>query len=141
MYFHHTQVTLLGISGNIIPILVLQSSFFFLMFSFITKVNVLLNSFPASTFQPTTSLVWNSHSVLYKVLTAWSCLTLCDPVDCSPPGFSLYEVLQLRILEWVAISFSRESSQPKDQTWVSCIAGRFFTILCKSIPKSYQFVH
>ena len=59
---------------------------------------------------------------------AQSCLTLCDPVDCSPPGSSVHGILQARILEWVAISFSRGSSQPKDSTWVSCIAGRCFIL-------------
>ena len=62
------------------------------------------------------------------VLVAQLCLTLCDPVDCSPPGSSVRGILQARILEWVAISFSRESSQPRDRTRVSHIAGRFFTI-------------
>ena len=46
----------------------------------------------------------------------------------SPPGSSVHGILQARILEWVAIPFSRGSSQPRDQTWVSCIAGRFFTV-------------
>ena len=55
---------------------------------------------------------------------AQSCPTLCDPVDCIPPGSSAHGILQARILEWVAISFSRGSSQPRDQTQVSCIAGR-----------------
>ena len=58
---------------------------------------------------------------------AQSCLTLCDPVDCSPPGSSIHGILQARILEWVAISFSRGSSQPRDRTQVSCIASGFFT--------------
>ena len=57
-----------------------------------------------------------------------SCLTLCDPMDCSPPGSSVHGVFQARILEWGAISFSRGSSQPRDQTWVSYMAGRFFII-------------
>ena len=48
-------------------------------------------------------------------------------MDYSLPGSSVHEILQARILEWVAISFSRVSTQPRDQTWVSCIAGRFFT--------------
>ena len=52
----------------------------------------------------------------------------CDPMDCSPPGSSVYGILQARILEWVAISFSRGSSQPRDQTLVSHIADRFFTV-------------
>ena len=43
-----------------------------------------------------------------------SCLTLCDPMDCSLPGSSLHRILQARVLEWVAISFSRGSSQPRD---------------------------
>ena len=46
------------------------------------------------------------------------CPTLCDPMDCSPPGASVHGILQARILEWVAISFSREPSQPRDQTCV-----------------------
>ena len=62
-----------------------------------------------------------------KVLIAQSYPTLCDPVDCSPPGSSVHGILQARILEWAAIRFSRGSSPPGDQTWVSCIAGRFFT--------------
>ena len=50
--------------------------------------------------------------------------TLCDPMDCSLPGSSVHGILQARILEWVAIPFSRGSSQSRDQTQVSCIAGR-----------------
>ena len=56
------------------------------------------------------------------------CPTLCDPMDCSPPGFSIHGIFQARILEWVAISFSRGSSRPRNRTWVSCIAGRCFTL-------------
>ena len=59
---------------------------------------------------------------------AQSCPTLCDPMDCSLPGSSVHGIFQARVLEWVAISFSRGSSQPRDQTWVSRIAGRSFTI-------------
>ena len=59
---------------------------------------------------------------------AQSCPTLCDPVDCSPLGFSIHGILQARILEWVAISFSRGSSWSRDQTQVSCIAGRCFNL-------------
>ena len=56
-----------------------------------------------------------------------SCRTLCDPMDCSPPGSSVHGILQARVLEWVAIPFSKGSSQPSNQTQVSCIAGGFFT--------------
>ena len=62
------------------------------------------------------------------VLVAQSCLTLCDPMDYSLPGFSVHEILQARTLERVTISFSWGSSWPRDQTPVSCIAGRFFTV-------------
>ena len=58
------------------------------------------------------------------------CLTLCDPMDCSPPGSSVHGVLHARILEWVAIPFSRGPSRPRDRThvsWVSCLADGFFT--------------
>ena len=63
-----------------------------------------------------------------KVLVTHSCLTLCDPMDCSLPGFSVHGILQTIILEWVAIPFSRGSSWPRNQTQVSCTPGRFFTI-------------
>ena len=61
-------------------------------------------------------------------LVAQSCLTLGNPMDCSPPGSSIHGILQARTLEWVVISFSRGSSQPKDQTQVSRIAGDSFTV-------------
>ena len=57
-----------------------------------------------------------------KVKVAQSCLTLCDPMD-----YTVHEILQARILEWIAFPFSRGSSQPRNQTQVSCIAGGFFT--------------
>ena len=77
---------------------------------------------------------WNGFpSLLYlvkklKVLVTQSCLTLCDPIACSPPGFSVPGILQERILGWVAIHFSMQSSQARDQTRVSFIAGEFFTV-------------
>ena len=63
----------------------------------------------------------NQHSsVLASV--GQLCPTLCYSTDCSPPGPSVHGILQARILEWIAIPFSRGSSQPRD--WVSCIVGR-----------------
>ena len=59
---------------------------------------------------------------------AQSCPTLCDPMDCSPSRSSLHGILQARVLEWVAISFSRGSSQPRDRTRVSRIPGRHFNL-------------
>ena len=57
-----------------------------------------------------------------EVKVAQLCPALCDPIDCTVHG-----ILQARVLEWVAIPFSRESSQPRDRTQVSHFAGRFFT--------------
>ena len=61
------------------------------------------------------------------MLVAQLPLTLCDPVDCSPLGSSVRGILKVRILEWVAIYFSRGSSQPRDRTQVSYLASGFFT--------------
>ena len=57
---------------------------------------------------------------------AQSCPTLCDPMDCSLPGSSVHGIFQAIVLEWIAISFSRGSSRPRDQTWVSRIVDRCF---------------
>ena len=64
--------------------------------------------------------------VFVCMLGIQSCLTLYKPMDCGPPVSSVHGILQALILEWVAISFYRGSSQPRDQTQVPCIAGRFF---------------
>ena len=61
-------------------------------------------------------------------LVTQSCLTLCDPMDCSLPGSSIPGILQARILKWIAMPSSSGSSQPRDRTQVFYIAGRFFTI-------------
>ena len=58
-----------------------------------------------------------------------SCPTLCDPMDCSPPGSSVHAIFQAWVLEWVAISFSRWSSRPRNRTQVSRIVGRCFHCL------------
>ena len=67
------------------------------------------------------------------------CPTLCDPMDLSPPGSSVHGIFLVRILEWVVISFSRGSSQPRDQTHVSCLsctAGGFYTTEPQTKPGS-----
>ena len=74
---------------------------------------------------------------------AQSCTTLFDPMDGSLPRSSIHGIFQAKVLEWVAISFSRGSSQPRDQTWVSHIVGRHFTIWATRevmlIGKQYDF--
>ena len=77
----------------------------------------------------TSSVTFCSRYLLMavKVLVAQSCPTPCDPMGYGLPGSSVHGILQARILEWVAIPFSRGTSQPRTQTLVSCIAGGFFT--------------
>ena len=78
-------------------------------------------------------------ALLLCVLVAQSCLTLCDPMNCSPPGSSVCGISQVRILAWVAISSSRGSSPPRDQTQVSFVAGRFSTVWAtRGAPLSFQ---
>ena len=79
------------------------------------------------------------------VLSHSSCVQLwaqlCDPVDCSLPGFPVHGILQARVLEWVAMPFSRGSFWPRDQTHmssVSCIVGRFFTAEPPGKPRIYS---
>ena len=71
--------------------------------------------------------VQNLNHWKVKVKVTQLCLTLCNPMFCSPPGSSVHGILQARILEWAAVPFSRGSSQPRDWTQVSHITGRFFT--------------
>ena len=86
---------------------------------------------------PFLCLLWFSLRILYDLIffpplkwseVAQSCPTLCDPMDCSLPGSFVHGIFQARVLEWVAISFSRGSSRPRDWTQVSHIAGRGFTV-------------
>ena len=72
--------------------------------------------------------VVSSAYLKVKIEVAQLCLTLHSPMDCSLPGSSAHEIFQARVLEWVAISFSRGSSWPRDQTWVSHIVGRCLTV-------------
>ena len=78
-------------------------------------------------FAHATSVIQGAYTCACCAKSLQSCPTLCDPMNCSPPGFSVHGILQTRILEWVAISFSRGSSQPTDWSQVSCIVGGFFT--------------
>ena len=75
-----------------------------------------------------------------KVLVAQSCPTLCDPMDCSPPGFSVHGILQAGILEWVAIYFASGCSQPRNQPVSlssTALAGVFFTTESLRKPVSH----
>ena len=72
--------------------------------------------------RPSLIILQSGLPLKVKVKVSQSCLTLCDPMD-----YTVHGVLQARILEWVAFPFSRGSSQPRNLTGVSCIAGGFFT--------------
>ena len=63
-----------------------------------------------------------------------------DPMDCSRPGSSVHGIFQARILEWVAISFSRGTSQPRDRTWVSCVSCTGRQILCHCTMRKAHIV-
>ena len=67
------------------------------------------------------------QTIVYVCSVGKLCLTLCDPVDCSLPGSARLS-MEFSRQEWLAIPFSRRSSQFRDQIWVSCNTGRFFTV-------------
>ena len=73
-------------------------------------------------------------------LLAKLCLILCNAMDCSPPDSSVHGILQARRLEWAAISFSKCSSWLRDRTWVSCIAGGFFTTESPGKPSEFHYI-
>ena len=98
-----------------------------------------------------TSLLWPvlllfHCTFIFLFFVTQSCPTLCDPKDCSLPDSSSHGIFQARILEWVAISLSSRSSQPRDWTRVSRIAGRCFTIYatrevhCTNHPQPFSLV-
>ena len=98
------------------------SFFFFNLYIFYWRIIALQNF---AVFSQTST--WISHEVKWSEV-AQSCPTLCDPMDCSLPCSSIHEIFQARVLEWIAISFSRGPSWPRDRTRVSCIVGRRFTV-------------
>ena len=79
-----------------------------------------------------------THIYIALVLVTWSCL--CGPMDCSPPGSSVQGILQARILEWVAMPSSRGSAPPRDRTWVSPVASRFFTVWVYINSHLFKFI-
>ena len=80
------------------------------------------------------------HYLKWKKCKSLSCLDPLQPHSCSRPGSSVHGILQARTLEWVAIPFFRGCSQPRDWTWVSLTAGRFFTVWAtRNKPKKDDF--
>ena len=83
----------------------------------------------------------NLHTHTACMLSHHSCTRLCNSMDCSPPGSSVRGILQVRILELVFIPCSRGSSQPRNQTQLSCIAGRFSTVSATAEALLPNFTH
>ena len=85
--------------------------------------SVLLNIYLLSASVPVyyEGVIYKTHTTAYACVHAQSSLTLGSPIDCSLPGSSVSGIVQARILEWVASSFSKESSRPRDRTCGSCI--------------------
>ena len=73
-----------------------------------------------------------------EVLVTLSCLTLCNPMDCGQPGSSVHEILQVRMLETVAISFSKGSSLPRDWTLVSCMQADSLSSETQGSPSTWK---
>ena len=121
IYYTYISVLLLYLFLSIFLFDAVVNNYFYLYFS----IWLLITS------------TWKYNWLLYsdfvfwrkmKVLVAQPCPTLCDLMDCSPPGSSALGILQARVLGLVAIPFSRGSSRPRDRTHVSHISGKFFTI-------------
>ena len=100
-------------------------------FAHVISLSLLLNSYVRSEHSLNMNAVLG-HSVMSDSLR---------PMDCSPPGFSAHGIFQARILEWVVISSSRGSSQARDGTRVSCIAGRFLTTESSRTPSALVNTH
>ena len=124
--FSHILWAVYGVlwSTKLIYIYIYIYVYIYIYTLFFWRLNSIYLSFVASSFG-VIDRVWK---VTVKVLVPQSCSSLCNCMDYSPPGPSVHGILQARILEWVAIPFTRGSSPPRDWTWVSCIVGRFFTI-------------
>ena len=88
----------------------------------------------------TMETLWSKTDKVKWSEVAQSCPTLCDLVNCSQPGFSIHGILQARVLECVAISFSRESSPSRDQTRVSHIAGRRFNFWATTEVQNWYII-
>ena len=99
---------------------------------------------PSNSLSPTSLVLYFSQHHSLNSLCMLNCFShvhLCEPMECSPLGFSVYGILWARTLEWVAISFSRGSLHSRDQIWVSCTAGRLFTVRATMSAPPYANNH
>ena len=117
-----------SITGFFLPVLLRKKkNFFFLLVMQTLRIFSVNDFLMQQTAVLTIVFMLHFTSLKVKVLVALSCPTPWDTMDCRLPASSAHGILQARIVEWIAFSFSRESSWLRDRTWVSCIAGRFFT--------------
>ena len=96
-------------------------------------------TFTGDSYIVTNVLVRASYSLSACSVTQ-SCLTHCNPMDCSPPISSVHGISQTRILDGVDISYSEESSQHRDWTWSPALAGRFLTTVLPGKPKRMRWL-
>ena len=114
---------------DIIMFLPIQRVLVSYLFSYFLVINFQIMYLPST---------WLPSQIIGHSQWKWKCWSLshvqffATPWSVAPPGSSVHGILQARILEWVAITFSRGSSQPRDKTQVSCLAGSFFTIWATS---------
>ena len=94
----------------------------------VTSISCNHSSLPNPHQAPQTPVLFCLGLPWVLCLVTQPCPSLCDHMDCIPLGSCVHGILQARTLEWVAVPFSRGSSQPRDQTQVSCLAGGFFTV-------------
>ena len=137
LHFPHNRQSLWGCYHSKISSLTLP----FLLFP--AKMAHLFFSLPSPLHHPhflIPSFHLNRMEVLAMLVHAQSCLTLCNPMDCSLPDSSVYGILQARTQEWAAISSSRASSRPRDQSNVFCIGRQFFTTETPGKPWSLTYI-
>ena len=131
MTIHMFQGYSLNLSHSLIPLLCPQ----------ICSIFLCLECCSADRFISIIFLDFLCVCVCRCVFLSQSCLALCDHIDCTWQDSSAHGILQARILELIAIPFFRGSSWPKDQTWVFCITGRFFTVWAtKEVPRFHIYV-
>ena len=133
------QVTIIWQVKSLFSQQYLHSTFSILCFIFLFLSSAIRNLVKPVLFLYSKKCVHGNFTKLFDLSCLMSCLTLGDPMDLYPPDSSVHGIIQTRILEWVAMLFYRESSQPRDWTWVSCIASILFLLLYEPPGKPHVY--
>ena len=142
---HHTQIKIQSTCTDLLSSTLTFCCCFYVYFSqrISTSSLISLKNVPLITLCKITWNTWYNDDCDWCMCAPLS-LTLCDAMDCSLPGFSVHGIFQARILEWVAISYSRGSSQPRDRTCIACVCHIGRLILYHLVPPgkiSLFFLH